>query len=109
MFWNPIGQFTDAVEKGIYIVELTILKESAIQKPTKFHGPHVRRAGSTVYVSYCHPRLSFSDDEKRNIDVQLYLDQTSDISEHTAATTTTGNPCPRPMKINHQAPSKTGG
>ena len=27
---------------------LTILKESAIQKPTKFHGPHWRRSGSTV-------------------------------------------------------------
>lgn len=27
---------------------LTILKESAIQKPTKFQGPHLRRSGSTV-------------------------------------------------------------
>lgn len=27
--------------------KLTILKESAIQNPTKFHAPHVRLAGST--------------------------------------------------------------
>ena len=29
-------------------VELTILNESATQKPTKFQGPHLRLAGSTV-------------------------------------------------------------
>ena len=28
--------------------ELTMLKESAIQKPTKFQGPHCLRSGSTV-------------------------------------------------------------
>lgn len=31
--------------------ELTILKESATQNPTKFHGPHVRLAGSTELES----------------------------------------------------------
>jgi hypothetical protein len=29
------------------IIQVLMLKESAIQKPTKFHGPHWRRAGST--------------------------------------------------------------
>lgn len=29
------------------IIHVLMLNESAIQKPTKFHGPHWRRAGST--------------------------------------------------------------
>lgn len=31
----------------LHTIELTMLKESAIQNPTKFHAPHVRLAGST--------------------------------------------------------------
>ena len=32
------------------IIHVLILKESAIQNPTKFHGPHCLRCGSTVNI-----------------------------------------------------------
>jgi hypothetical protein len=34
------------------IIHVLMLKESAIQKPTKFHAPHCRRAGSTGLRSW---------------------------------------------------------
>lgn len=56
------------------IIHVLILKESAIQNPTKFHFPHWRREGSTIVRSETYPRKCLVT-ELRLTRLQILIDK----------------------------------